>query len=123
MNDIPNRIKQLRQAEGLTVKEFAAKIGENENRMRSIELRKQRTPADTLVKIICTFHINANWLLIDKGNIYLKKDSTTALNPLIKWLNEWWENADEEHQIWLKVQMTRCFPEYEEWLNQKKNDS
>jgi len=80
MTDIAQRIKEVRKANGnLTVAELAKQISESEERLRSIELRKQRVPADILTKIINTFDVDGNWLLTGKGDMY--RNSTTVTQP------------------------------------------
>jgi transcriptional regulator with XRE-family HTH domain len=71
MKDIAQRIKEVRKENGnLTVVELAKRIGESEERLRSIELRKQRVPSDILTKIIDAFNIDGNWLLTGRGDMH-----------------------------------------------------
>lgn len=61
------RIKKLRQARGMTQKEFADSLGIVQGFLSSIE-RGRKVPSDTLVIALCrTYGVNMGWLLHGKG--------------------------------------------------------
>ena len=62
-----DRIKQVRQSEGLTQAEFAEKIGLSRNYIAMIEIG-QREPSDRTIKDICRiFGVNEVWLRTGVG--------------------------------------------------------
>lgn len=62
-----DRIKQVRQSEGLTQAEFAEKIGLSRNFVAMIEIG-QREPSDRTVRDICrVFGVNEIWLRTGVG--------------------------------------------------------
>ena len=62
-----DRIKQVRQSEGLTQAEFAEKIGLSRNYIAMIEIG-QREPSDRTIKDICRiFGVNGIWLRTGVG--------------------------------------------------------
>lgn len=62
-----DRIKQVRQSEGLTQAEFAEKIGLSRNYIAMIEIG-QREPSDRTIKDICRiFGVNEIWLRTGVG--------------------------------------------------------
>ncbi len=62
-----DRIKQVRQSEGLTQAEFAEKIGLSRNYIAMIEIG-QREPSDRTIKDICRiFGANEIWLRTGVG--------------------------------------------------------
>lgn len=62
-----DRIKQVRQSEGLTQAEFAEKIGLSRNYIAMIEIG-QREPSDRTIKDICRiFGVNEIWLRTGAG--------------------------------------------------------
>ena len=42
------------------------------------------------------------------------------LELIIMFLREWWKKASRKEQIWLEIQLERYFPEYADWLEEKK---
>jgi len=64
---VQDRIKQVRQSEGLTQAEFAEKIGLSRNYIAMIEIG-QREPSDRTIKDICRiFGVNEIWLRTGVG--------------------------------------------------------
>ena len=62
-----DRIKQVRQSEGLTQAEFAERIGLSRNYIAMIEIG-QREPSDRTIKDICRiFGVNEIWLRTGVG--------------------------------------------------------
>lgn len=58
-------------------------------RTRHNYLSGEREPsADFLTKISTQFNINLNWLLLEKGNVYLEQQSEISLNSDEKMLLE-----------------------------------
>lgn len=61
---IANRIKEGIEALGLTIEQFAERIGDKPQRVKDVLRGKQRVPEDMLVAMVEIFHFDAQWLLI-----------------------------------------------------------
>jgi len=57
------RIREIRQAAGLTQTEFARRIGTTKNQLSKYELGIQDTPTKIIISVCEQFNANANWLL------------------------------------------------------------
>lgn len=60
---IADRIKEVIDSSGLTIYQFAEKVGDKPQRVKDVLRGKQRVPEDMLVSLVEIFHIDANWLL------------------------------------------------------------
>lgn len=61
---IQERIKEVMNAAGLTMEQFAARLGENNvQRLKDVFRGKQRPPAEMLVAIVSEFRVDGTWLL------------------------------------------------------------
>jgi len=69
MSAIADRIKRVREIEGLKPAQFARKLDEKLQRMQDVERGRQKPPVDILEKIVQRCSINANWLLTGNGDI------------------------------------------------------
>lgn len=74
-----NRIKELRQALGLTQQEFADRIGVKRGAIANYEIG--RNASDTAVTLICReFHVDEHWLRTGNGEMFT---STTRDEEII----------------------------------------
>jgi transcriptional regulator with XRE-family HTH domain len=60
---INNRIKRIREQEGLTQKDFSARIGISRSFLSEIEGGKVKPSIEALVGIVLNFQIDTHWLL------------------------------------------------------------
>src|SRR3569832_2180226 len=60
---INNRIKRIREQEGLTQKDFSAKIGISRSFLSEIEAGKVKPSIEALIGIVLSFQIDTHWLL------------------------------------------------------------
>lgn len=66
--EISHRIKKIRKAKQLSIKDFSALLAEKRQRIQDIELQRQKVPEEVLTKILLNFDdINAHWLLTGEG--------------------------------------------------------
>ena len=66
-----NRIKELRQALGLTQQEFADRIGVKRGAIANYEIG--RNASDTAVALICReFHVDERWLRTGEGEMFIQ---------------------------------------------------
>lgn len=64
-----NRIKELRQALGLTQQEFADRIGVKRGAIANYEIG--RNASDTAIALICReFHVDEHWLRTGDGKMF-----------------------------------------------------
>ncbi len=81
MKGIGKRLKELRQALGLSQKEFGERIGRSWRAIQNYEA-EQRVPDETTLKLIeFLFNVNPEWLREGKGKPFFEK--TGRLSP--KW--------------------------------------
>lgn len=70
MNNMNDRIKEIRKSEGLTQVEFAKRIGLSRNYIGLIEIGK-RAPSDRTIFDICrVFSVNEKWLRTGEGEMF-----------------------------------------------------
>ena len=76
------RIKELRNALGLTQQEFANKMGTSRGNIAAYEVGKN-APSDAVVSLICReFNVNKDWLQAGIGEMFKEipeEDETAAL--------------------------------------------
>ncbi len=86
---IGSRIKAVRQAKGLTQKEFAESLGIVQGFLSGIE-RERKAPSDTLLIALCHhYSINEEWLFTGIGNMFressaAREEFLTAKIPLFR---------------------------------------
>ena len=125
--DISERLKKVIDAQETNLTEFSKVTNIPYRTLQNYVYGKSPLKVDALIKICIKTSVNLNWLLTGEGEMYEKKTIETVEDvevseKTIEWLNQWWENADKKHKIWLEVQMQRCFPEYADWLEEKKKE-
>ena len=79
-----HRIRELRKLLGLTQAEFADNIGLKQSSLSNIE---RNGPTEQIIKSICSiYHVNEDWLLTGKGEIFItspyEKDLSEIFNSL-----------------------------------------
>lgn len=65
-----NRLKKIRKELRLSQEEFAKQIGLSRAAIAAVEADNNNFSQDVLCKLILTFDININYLLVGKGNIF-----------------------------------------------------
>lgn len=72
-----SRIKEVREAKGLSQADFAEMLNLKRNSISLIEVGK-RNPSDrTIIDICNTFNISEEWLRTGKGEMFIKTPSST----------------------------------------------
>jgi len=79
--EISHRIKEIRDKNNLKIQELADILGEKRQRIQDIELKRQKAPQDVLTKIVEKLHIDANWLLTGKGEMYRQTEQPSVSEP------------------------------------------
>lgn len=75
-----NRIKEIRNAKGLTQVEFASRLGLKQNSIAQIEMGK-RNPSDQVILSICReFGVNELWLRHGEGDMDVKRNRYEELS-------------------------------------------
>ncbi len=108
---IENRLKQVMETKNMNIKKFSETTGIPYRTLQNYLLGERKIGIEALDKINTQLGIDLNWLLTGKENTHKAVDKKL----MIEWLTQWLENADEKNQIWLEIQMKRCFPEFEQW--------
>jgi transcriptional regulator with XRE-family HTH domain len=124
--DINERLKKIIDVNGMNLTEFSEVTKIPYRTLQNYVYGKRPLKVDALIKICIQTGVNLNWFLIGEGEMYEKKtiknmENVETSEKTIKWLNQWWENADERHKHWLEVQMKYYFPDYAAWLAEKEN--
>jgi transcriptional regulator with XRE-family HTH domain len=68
MYTIAGRFLYLRSLSGLTQHEFAGSIQLSQGRLSDIEKGKNNPSTDTIISVLKNYPIQAEWLLLGKGN-------------------------------------------------------
>ena len=97
------RIREVRQAAGMTQTEFAMAIGTTKNQLSKYELGTQDTPTKIVIAVCNRFGIDANWLLgveapeykkiLEIEVPYRKAPDDETIVKVNKWLNSLKEKA------------------------------
>lgn len=108
---VNDRIRELRKLLGLSVREFAKRIGISRGYLSDIENGKVIPPDRILLLISHTFGISYEWLKEGKGEMWEKKE-------VPEWLKEFVENAKDKDIQALQafIQMLKEVPEEEKDL-------
>ena len=93
---ISERLKKIREAKGLSQKQFAETLGTVLTRISEYERDKLKPTTETLTKLAEIHGININWLLTGNGNMFIEKEkkSNTKANEII----EAYEKLPEDKQ-------------------------
>nr|DAW00708.1 MAG TPA: helix-turn-helix domain protein [Bacteriophage sp.] len=77
------RIKEIRNALGLTQQEFADAVKVKRNTVATYEMGRS-IPSDAAVALICKqFEVNENWLRTGEGEMFVKKSKDEQIGDLI----------------------------------------
>ncbi|ACO03934.1 MAG TPA: XRE family transcriptional regulator [Persephonella sp.] len=80
MENIGQRIKQLRKMLGLSQREFAEKIGKSLRAVQNWEY-EQRTPDESTLRLISqTFGVNLDWLKTGEGEMWVKDQDKSGVS-------------------------------------------
>ncbi len=123
------RIREIREKLGLTRHEFATKIKIKEELLKSVELKRQKIPAEVIAKIVRNYpQVNARWLLIGNGNMFVESEqykvsdevenyvsNNTGQKYLVDFITKEVAKWDDEHKIWLDIQIEHSIPEYHQY--------
>ena len=123
--NIGKRLKKAIENAGMKMTDFSKKSGIPYTTIQKYATNNSTPSGKLTIKICKELHISADWLLTGQCEMYqTKSDRNEVISvPVLKWLNKWWENADEKHRIWLEVQMEECFPEYGKWVKERSQSS
>ena len=72
------RLKEVREENRYTQKEFAEILDLKQAKVRDIEVGRGKLSMEILVKIEDEFNINLRWLLTGRGNKYLNEDAANV---------------------------------------------
>lgn len=87
MENVGNRIREIRRGEGLTQEEFAAATGYTNVQIHLVESGKVKPSDKFLHKVSETFEVNQEWLMTGVGDRKAHRVDKVD-ERLISWLNE-----------------------------------
>ena len=81
---VKDRIKVLRELNGLTQTEFGEKIGVKQGTIAGYE-SGNRTPINAVIDAICReFNVNKEWLLTGKGKMFCAKEKSEDISIFLE---------------------------------------
>jgi transcriptional regulator with XRE-family HTH domain len=101
--DIGSRLKKAILLNYKTLKEFSKKTGIPYITLHRYFSGKRKLNVDVLNDMNRYLNISIDWLLTGKGQMYLNEKTENKEYP--KWLTDWWQQSNEEHRNWLKIQL------------------
>ncbi|WP_457641860.1 helix-turn-helix domain-containing protein [Persephonella sp.] len=103
MENIGQRIKELRKMLGLSQREFAERIGKSLNAIQKWE-SGDRIPSEPALKLIAKeFGVSEEWLKTGEGEVFVKKlpEFAEGLDDFLKdFLTSYLELSEEEKQYY-----------------------
>jgi transcriptional regulator with XRE-family HTH domain len=84
MNNLGQRVKDIRLALNKTQEEFGAQIGIKKNSLSQIENGKNALTQQNVVAICKTFHVSENWLRTGEGQMFIEVTRADELQRLIE---------------------------------------
>lgn len=82
MNEITNRVIEIRKNENLNQRQFAEKIDLSTNFINQCENGKREYSERTIKDIAATFKVNIEWLRTGKGEMYDEESEEVVLDAL-----------------------------------------
>jgi len=79
------RIKEIRTRLGLTLQDFAKKIGISISTLSDLENGKTNPSTDTLISLAKNVNVNLEWVLLGKGNVFRTFENKTNVKK-VPWL-------------------------------------
>lgn len=77
------RIKEIRNALGLTQQEFADAVKVKRNTVATYEMGRS-VPSDAAIALICKqFEVNENWLRTGEGEMFVKKSKDEQIAKML----------------------------------------
>lgn len=84
MKSIGLRIRELREHKKLTQKEFCELVEIKQSNLSHIENKGEKISIEVISRIISNFNIDANWLILGRGEMFYKKeDQSNKDNSII----------------------------------------
>ena len=131
MNEIKDRIREVRVDKKLSHWDFSLKISDREGRVKAVEYGRQKVPADMTRMIVQIFRVNAHWLLTGEGEMYQPHSDAMPISvqeKLIKnhrqskitaFVEHWFAAKSMDEQAWFEVQLGHSFPQYQDFISNK----
>lgn len=120
LSEIGLRLKKIRGS--ITQKALAEEYGVKRSYVANIETGRTQPSIEYLLFNSQKFNVSMDWIL--SGEEVLKaslKEDDPVLRGMVAYLRLIWKTNDQEMQSWLKIQFSKCFPNYLEEL--KKSES
>lgn len=125
-----DRIREIRAGENQA--SFAAKLDVHVNTVRRWEAGTRLPSSDDLTRIRKKCGISIDWLLTGEGAKHLSEIDSSRHgqaevvcieNGFMEAFKAWMAELigkDPAYRGWFKIQLMKCFPEFEEWSEKKQ---
>ena len=87
---------------------------------------KTKPGFEQLIRICKISNVNPTWLLLGEGPMWLEspdqceRDKEDIGESIKTWIDNFLKNASEEEKHWFKIQFSKCFPDFLEWMEEKQ---
>lgn len=79
-SEVGKRLKDVRRALNMSQKDFAAGIDVSGSYLSEIESGKTKPGYNLILAVAREFNVSPNWLLLEKGDMFLEKNSLAAIS-------------------------------------------
>lgn len=108
MNNLGQRVKDIRLALNKTQEEFGAQIGIKKNSLSQIENGKNALTQQNIVAICKTFHVSENWLRTGEGQMFIE---VTRADELARLIDETMSEESGEIKRRIAIAVLRLTPD------------
>jgi len=124
LDNLGDRIREIRERLGLNQSETAMRLGLGGPAAVSKYEKNQREPEiAVLIKLSVLGNVSLDWLLTGKETVQTFAQEVPIQNipkeQIKQWIDEFWERASDKQKAWLETEFPRAFPEYKSWLEKK----
>jgi transcriptional regulator with XRE-family HTH domain len=106
------RIKEIRNTAGLTLKQFAEKIGISDSAISQMEKEKSGVSDQTIKSICREFHVNETWLRTGAG---VRNASSSRAQEMAELVQSLMSDSPESFRSALVTTLLRFDPDGPEW--------
>ena len=145
MGDVGDRLKQVREATGLSQKDFATALEVSQSSIARYELGTSSPDTEFIIKMVIHFRIKPHWFITGEGPMLLDEapsvSSLPARRPADADADEddgdefeagalssddfwaYWQDflrQDDDRRGWVRYEIVNRFPEFVEWLKKRR---
>ena len=109
---VNDRVRQIREAGGYTLRKFADRIGISDSGVSQIEKGKSGVSDQTIRSICREFGVNELWLRTGEGDMYAEQSRQQEMSRLVRDLMA---DSPESFRVALVTTLLRFDPDGPEW--------